>query len=106
MITKNWQKVKENILVNCHDEYPSTDIVYALAYRIMDPTNKNLIDFPWFKMIHNKKAINGLTHVSDQENYLMPVNTDDKIFLGGYAIHRPWHYVNKQTIKEMHARSV
>ena len=105
MLTKNWKTVKEKILVNCHDEYPSTDIVYSLAYRIMDPTNQNLIDFPWFKMIHNKKAINGLKHVTDQENYLMPVNTDDKIFLGGYAIHRPWHYVNKQTIKEMYARS-
>ena len=106
MITKNWKKVKEKILINCHDAFPSTDIVYALAYRIMDPTNQNLIDFPWFKMIHNKKAINGLKHVSDQENYLMPVKADDKIFLGGYAIHRPWHYVNKQTIKEMYARSV
>jgi len=70
----------------------------------MDPTNKELIDFPWFKMIHNKKAINGLTHVADQNAYLLPTRADDKIFLGGYAISRPWHYVDKNTIKEMDAR--
>lgn len=103
-LTKNWKDVRETMLVNCHDKYPSTDIVYALAYRIMDPTNKDLINFPWFKMIHNKKSINGLQHVKDQNGYLIPTRVDNKTFLGGYAIHRPWHYVNKNTIKEMDAR--
>ena len=103
-LTKNWKSVCETILINCHDKFPSTDIVYALAYRITDPTNKALIDFPWFKMIHNKKAINGLTHVADQNAYLLPTRADDKIFLGGYAISRPWHYVDKNTIKEIDAR--
>lgn len=104
MITKNWKTVTKEVLVNCHDQYPSTDIVYALAYRIMDPTNQNLIDFPWFKMIHNKKDIHGLNHVADHGSYLMPVDIDGKTILGGYAIHRPWHYLNKQTVKEMDAR--
>ena len=52
-------------------------------------------------MIHNKKDIHGLKHVADHGNYLMPAEIDDKTFLGGYAIHRPWHYVHKNTIKEM-----
>ncbi len=104
MITKNWKTATKEILINCHDQYPSTDLVYALAYRILDPTNKNLIDYPWFKMIHNKKDIHGLKHVADHGNYLMPAEIDDKTFLGGYAIHRPWHYVHKNTIKEMDAR--
>jgi hypothetical protein len=36
-ITEHWTDVKKNILINCHDEYPSTDVVFALAYRIVDP---------------------------------------------------------------------
>tara|TARA_Y100000389_G_C17403686_1_gene486831 strand:+ start:596 stop:1402 length:807 start_codon:yes stop_codon:yes gene_type:complete len=103
-ITKNWKIVCETMLVNCHDRYPSTDIVYALANRIIDPAQQDMIDFPWFKIIHNKKHINGLQRVADQSNYLSPVAVDDKLYLGGYAISRPWHYVDKNTNKEMHAR--
>ena len=40
-LTQKWDMVKKHMLINCHDEYPSTDVVYALAYRIMDPTQKD-----------------------------------------------------------------
>ena len=48
-IVANWKEVKATMLINCHDEYPSTDVVFALAYRIMDPTSQALIDYDWFK---------------------------------------------------------
>ena len=51
-IVTNWKEVQSNMLINCHDEYPSTDVVFALAYRIMDPTSQGLIDYDWFKFIH------------------------------------------------------
>ena len=103
-ITKNWNQVCEQILINCHDQYPSTDIVYALASRIIDPTQTNTADFPWFKIIHNKKKINGLNHIKDQNNYLMPTIIDDKFYLGTNVINRPWHYVDKNTLGEINAR--
>ena len=31
-ITLNWEFVRDQILINCHDETPSTDVVYALAH--------------------------------------------------------------------------
>ena len=68
-ITDNWKKVKNNILINCHDEYPSTDVVYALAYRMIDPTNKKLIDYEWFKFLHHKPFVDGLIN-KDQNTYL------------------------------------
>ena len=37
-IVKNWEKARTEMLIACHDKYPSTDVVFALAYRIMDPT--------------------------------------------------------------------
>ena len=36
-IVANWNEVKTKMLIACYDEYPSTDVVFALAYRIMDP---------------------------------------------------------------------
>ena len=43
-IVNNWKYIKTKMLINCHDQYPSTDVVFALAYRIIDPTNKHLIN--------------------------------------------------------------
>ena len=42
-IVKNWKQVRTEMLIACHDEYPSTDVVFALAHRIIDPT-ANWID--------------------------------------------------------------
>ena len=98
-ITNNWQEVKKTILINCHDKYPSTDVVYALAYRIIDPKQKQLIDYPWFKFIHNKPAIQG--HETD---YLMPIKLNDKVIVGTQRLHRVWHYLNKNMTEELDAR--
>jgi hypothetical protein len=95
-ITKNWQKVKTTMLINCHDKYPSTDVVFALAYRMLDPTNKKLIDYEWFKFIHHKPAIHNLTRVKNHNEYLYPNKTGDAIYLGERRISRVWHYVDKE----------
>jgi len=103
-ITENWKAVRETILINCHDEYPSTDVVYALAYRIVDPTQKHLVDYPWFKFIHHKPAIHGLRHVKDHNNYLMPALIKDSVYLGTQRIDRLWHYHDKNMMERLHAR--
>lgn len=103
-ITQNWHTIKNNLLKDCHDPYPSTDVVYALAHRFTDPTRKTIVDYPWFKYIHNKKSINGLDHTVDHRKYLMPCRIDGEVTLGSYNITRPWHYVDKNTIEEMNDR--
>ena len=103
-ITRNWEHVRKNILINCHDKFPSTDVVYALAYRIMDPTLRHLVDYPWFKFIHNKKAIHGLSHVGDHNNYLMPTKVGNKIYNGTHRIDRVWHYLDKKMTEVLYAR--
>lgn len=104
VITRNWSFVRDNVLINCHDPHPSTDVVYALAYRIMDPTMKNLVDYPWFKFIHNKQAIHGFSHMKRHDNYLMPFKLDDRIYLGTQRLSRVWHYVDKKMMEVLDAR--
>jgi len=101
LLTKNWSVVRDKFLIACHDKYPSTDVVYALANRILDPRQETLIDYPWFKFIHNKKEIHRLSHIHDEKAYLMPLLIKDKISLGSYRLSRPWHYVDKDIAKEL-----
>ena len=102
-IILNWNKVRDTMLINCHDTYPSTDVVYALAYRIIDPTQKQLINYPWFKFIHNKPAIQG-QDVADLNSYLMPMKIGNKILVGSQRLSRVWHYVDKTMPEELNAR--
>ena len=101
-IVKNWNDVKETMLINCHDEYPSTDVVFALAYRIMDPPSQGLIDYDWFKFIHHKPGVNGTVRTKDQNEYLYPNKTGDAVYIGETRVSRVWHYHDK----ELHARII
>jgi hypothetical protein len=99
-VTKNWDKVKTEMLINCHDQYPTTDVVYALTYRILDPTMQHLIDYDWFKFIHHKPGVNQITNALDQNQYLCPSKAGDSVYIGETRVSRVWHYHDK----ELHAR--
>lgn len=94
-ITLNWTVVRDECLINCHDAVPTTDVVYAMALRIMDTTNETLIDYPWFKFIHSKSAVNKVEIAQHQYNYLYPLKLKDRIYLGGHRLDRVWHYYEK-----------
>lgn len=95
-IVNNWEEVRTKLLVACHDQYPSTDVVFALAYRILDPTMQELIDYEWFKFVHHKPAIHNLTHVKNHNDYLFPNRTNDALYLGERRVSRLWHYHDKE----------
>lgn len=101
-IVKHWEKVKTEMLIACHDQYPSTDVVFALAYRMMDPTLKELTDYNWFKFIHHKSGVNNITTAKDQNNYLYPNRSGDAVYIGETRVSRLWHYNDK----DLHARIV
>lgn len=103
-ITLNWNLVRDEMLINCYDQVPTTDVVYGLALRILDPTNQLLVNYPWFKFIHNKTGINGTENVMDQNNYLYPVRLHDRIYLGGNRLDRIWHYYQKNTTELLNDR--
>lgn len=104
MIIKNWQTVKSEVLVNCHDEQPTTDVVYALANKLQDPLQLNRVEFEWFKFMHNKKHINKINPSFDNDNYLYPLTVNGKLYIGGYIQDRIVHYYNKKLQKDFDAR--
>ena len=103
-ITKNWQTIRTEVLVNCHDRQPTTDVVYAVANKIQDPLQLNKIEFDWFKFMHNKQRINKINTAFNNDNYLYPLSADGKIYIGGYIQDRIVHYYNKKLQKDLDAR--
>ena len=106
-ITLNWKFVREQVLINCHDETPTTDVVYALARKIQDPLQEKRIKYDWFNFMHNKSGVNGLSraYINDQYLYTMMVGhplVGEYIYSGGYKQSRIFHYHNKKLIKEFY----
>lgn len=99
-IIKDWKTVKEKVLVNCHDEQPTTDVVYALANKIQDPLQNGKIDYEWFKFMHNKQHINGIGQQFDNDNFLYPLKVGHRLYMGGYRQSRIVHYHNKKLVGE------
>ena len=93
-LTENWKSVREHILINCHDTNPSTDIIYALAKKILDPLQIKTIRYDFFRMIHFKPHISRDSHHAIMEKY-MPLLDNKKIILGGQALTKPFHYHDK-----------
>ena len=104
-IIKNWQVVRKEVLINCHDEQATTDVVYALANKIMDPLQLNKVNFEWFNFMHNKKRINNVSEAFENDNYLYPLQVGEKLYIGGYRQSRVVHYHNKELPKELDART-
>jgi hypothetical protein len=103
-VVQNWSTVKEELLRKCFDTDPTTDIVYALAYRLMDPTCEQLIDYPWFKFIHNKPSIHQTRYTYDPLNFYYPVRSQDSVYFGGRRITAPLHYYYKNFLEVLDAR--
>ena len=105
-ITLNWEFVRDQILINCHDETPSTDVVYALAHKIQNPLQEGCIKYDWFNFMHNKNSVNGLSevYINDQYLYTMRVSSpfDEIIYSGGYRQSRLFHYHNKKVVEEFY----
>ena len=95
-IYKNWEYVKENILIRCHDKNATTDMVFSLACKIADPLQNRKIDYDWFKFVHNKDHINDIPDDRDSMRYLNPIFHEGDVWLGNYRQHRMLHYHNKK----------
>jgi hypothetical protein len=57
-IYHNWDYIKENVLINCRDELPTTDVVYALAALREGIESCTLPGVDFINFAHMKNAIN------------------------------------------------
>jgi len=97
-IHKNWQTVREEVLKNCHDKHGSTDVVYALAYKLIDPLDQHRVKLDFFKMIHYKNLLNNTKDTTDMIEKHMPFMDQHKLIVGQHAITKPFHYHKKDFV--------
>lgn len=98
-IYKNWDMFRDQILVKCLDEQPTTDVVFAIAAqlvgaeRCMNPS----LSFPTFT--HMKGSMNGWGVNTDwMEKLYSTLHDDGGLTIGFRRQTQPFHYFQKKFI--------
>jgi hypothetical protein len=93
-IFENWAAVR-NELKNCNDEYPTTDLVYALAAKIMEtPCYNPSLDF--INFVHMKSGMQGWSDDLPWTDYCVHERNGDMIRINNLNQYHPVHYHHKE----------
>lgn len=95
----NWEYIKNNILNNCRDDFPTTDVVYAITAKILGVEKCTLPSMNWINFVHMKPAINDWSNKPWHEMVLSEVELP-MIRIANTNQYHPFHYHEKQWIIE------
>jgi len=97
-IFKNWAYLRDNVLLNCRDDNPTTDVVYALTAKLIGVEDCTLsMDF--INFVHMKPAINKWTSTPWPE--LVMCETDlPMVRIANTNQYHPIHYHEKTWVTD------
>ena len=90
----NWNTVKRS-LAHCDDEYPTTDVVYALAANLIGSDLCTLPTVEFINFVHMKPAINGFCEDYDFTEVFVTEFTDGIVRINNVNQYHPLHYHDK-----------
>jgi len=94
MIFENWDTVSNN-LINCRDPKPTTDVVYALAAKLIGVELCTLPSVDFINFVHMKPAINGWIEAPWHEVALHELDLP-MLRIGNVNQYAPIHYHEKE----------
>jgi hypothetical protein len=93
-IYANWDNVV-NELKNCRDTVPSTDVVFALAARIVGEDLCTLPSADFINFVHMKPAVNGFDEGLSFDEVFVTEFDQSMIRINNVNQYHPLHYYNK-----------
>lgn len=97
---KNWDYISTNILVNCRDTTPTTDVVYALAAMHLGVESCTLPEVDFINFVHMKNAINAWPESTAWPNMVVSELDLPMIRVANTNQYHPFHYQDKNWITE------
>jgi hypothetical protein len=104
-IYSNWTYFRDN-LKNCREELPSTDVVFAIAARLLgvELCTNPALDYPSF--VHMKGSINHLHSNANWQNVLQHELSGTNLTINFIQQTWPVHYYQKDFINERHRKEL
>jgi hypothetical protein len=94
-IYANWNLFRDELLKNCREDQPSTDVVFAIAARILgvELCTNPALDYPSF--VHMKGAVNGLDLAADWQQVFPHELYNNTLMINFTRQQWPVHYYQK-----------
>ena len=99
LIFQNWATVKDT-LIKCYDEAPTTDVVYALAAKIIGEEKCTIPGVDFINFTHMKPAINKFSHQTLWHDLVMHEVDVPMVRINNINQYYPLHYQDKSWVTE------
>ena len=93
---KNWAHIRDKVLLNCRDDNPTTDVVYALAARIIGVEQCTLPDADFINFVHMKPAINNFSQQMPWNELVISELDVPMLRINNINQYHPVHYHDKE----------
>ena len=93
---KNWAHIRDKVLLNCRDDNPTTDVVYALAARIVGVEQCTLPDADFINFVHMKPAINNFSQQMPWNELVISELDVPMLRINNINQYHPVHYHDKE----------
>lgn len=99
-IYANWTVFRDELLKNCREDRPSTDVVFAIAARLLgeESCTNPALDYPSF--VHMKGAVNGLAPAADWQQVYPHELYNNHLMINFTRQTWPVHYYQKTFIND------
>lgn len=94
LIFENWESIKNN-LKNCRENEPSTDLVFALAVRLIGEESCTLPSADFINFTHMKPAINNFDNDLNFQEVFVTEFDQGMIRINNINQYHPLHYYDK-----------
>lgn len=100
LIYKHWDHIRDHVLINCRDDNATTDVVYALAAKILGVEKCTLPSIDFVNFVHMKPLINGFSQQTHWADSVM-VETDlPMVRINNINQYHPLHYQEKSWVTD------
>jgi hypothetical protein len=97
-IASNWEYLRDNVLKNCREDAPSTDVLYAITARLIGEEECTMPSMDFINFVHLKPAINGLAETERVTDIYLKEFDQGMIRLGNINQMSPLHYYEKDFV--------
>jgi len=94
-IASNWEYLRDNVLKNCREDAPSTDVLYAITARLIGEDVCTMPSMDFINFVHLKPAINGLEETERVTDIYLKEFDQGMIRIGNINQLSPLHYYEK-----------
>ena len=99
-IFTNWDYIRDNVLKNCRDKIPTTDVVYSIAAKTLGVEKCLLPAIDFINFVHMKPDINGLSRSIPWHEALVYELDLPMVRINNINQYHPLHYYEKSWISD------